>query len=81
MKHQSQKRKQAGNIPYINHPIEVANILVQSGVKDFNVLSAALLHDTVEDTDTTAEELDKEFGALIKAIVLECSDDKALGKV
>lgn len=55
-KHASQRRKN-GDIPYINHPIEVANILAQAGITDYNVLCAALLHDTIEDTETTPEEL------------------------
>jgi len=80
VKHQAQRRKNNGNIPYINHPIEVANILVHAGVNDMEVLAAGLLHDTVEDTDTTPEELEKEFGARIKNIVLECSDDKSKDK-
>lgn len=78
-KHMSQRRKN-GDIPYINHPIEVANILAQAGIQDYNVLCAAILHDTVEDTDTSPEELEKEFGAKIKGIVMECSDDKSLSK-
>jgi len=53
-KHRNQRRKN-GDIPYINHPIEVADILAKAGVTDYEVLSAAVLHDTVEDTDTTAE--------------------------
>lgn len=57
LKHQNQRRKQAGDVPYINHPIEVADILIRAGVKDTNVLAAALLHDTVEDTQTTEAEL------------------------
>ena len=80
IKHRDQRRKGKSAAPYINHPIEVADILVQSGVKDYDVLAAALLHDTVEDTDTTEKELEKEFGAKIKGIVLECSDNKALDK-
>ena len=79
-KHRDQRRKGKGKIPYINHPIEVANILVKAGVKDYDVLAAALLHDTVEDTDTTEEELEKKFGSKIKNIVVECSDNKALDK-
>lgn len=54
-KHRSQRRKQAGDIPYINHPLEVAHILSLAGVKDYEILAAAVLHDTVEDTDTTPE--------------------------
>ena len=53
-KHQAQRRKN-GDIPYINHPIEVANILSQAGIEDYNVLCAAILHDTVEDTETSPE--------------------------
>lgn len=81
IKHQNQRRKQPGDIPYINHPIDVANILVEAGVKDHEILAAALLHDTIEDTNTTEEELEKEFGSHIKNIVLECTDNKALSKV
>lgn len=79
-KHSSQRRKN-GDIPYINHPLEVVKILGDAGMTDFDVLSAAVLHDTVEDTDTTVEELQKEFGNNIANIVLECSDDKSLSKV
>lgn len=53
VKHQKQRRKNDADIPYINHPIEVAHILAQSGVNDYEVLSAAILHDTVEDTNTS----------------------------
>ena len=57
-KHSFQRRKN-GDIPYINHPIEVFNILVKADIQDYNVLSAAILHDTVEDTETTPEELEQ----------------------
>lgn len=80
LKHTSQRRK-AGDIPYINHPIEVAEFLGQAGISDYEVLSAAILHDTVEDTDTTPEELEHEFGKKVRDIVMECSDDKNLSKV
>lgn len=76
-KHSTQRRK-TGDTPYINHPIEVANILAQAQVEDLNVLCAAILHDTIEDTDTSKEELEAEFGSKITQIVLECSDDKSL---
>jgi guanosine-3',5'-bis(diphosphate) 3'-pyrophosphohydrolase len=49
-KHRGQRRKQAGDIPYINHPIEVAHILSLAGITDYQILAAAILHDTVEDT-------------------------------
>lgn len=62
--------------------IGVANILTSEGnVTDLNVLMAAILHDTVEDTDTTFEELEQRFGAKIRGIVEECSDDKTLPKM
>lgn len=47
IKHSSQRRKGKNADPYINHPIEVANILVKAGIKDYDVLAAGLLHDTI----------------------------------
>jgi GTP diphosphokinase / guanosine-3',5'-bis(diphosphate) 3'-diphosphatase len=80
-KHRDQRRKGADASPYINHPIAVANVLAnEAGITDPAVLAAALLHDTIEDTDTTAEELEAEFGPEIAAIVVEVTDDKALDK-
>lgn len=65
--------------PYVNHPIGVANILTsEAKVTDLNVLMAAILHDTVEDTDTTFSEIEEHFGAVIRGIVEEVSDDKTL---
>ena len=53
-KHQNQRRKGVDAAPYINHPLAVAYVLaVEAGIKDETVIIAALLHDTVEDTDTT----------------------------
>ena len=80
-KHRDQRRKDADASPYINHPIALADVLVnEGGVSDVEVLSAALLHDTVEDTDTTPEELEREFGPRIARIVAEVTDDQALPK-
>lgn len=80
-KHRDQRRKGANGCPYINHPLAVARILAEEGgVDDQIVLAAALLHDTIEDTDTTADELRAEFGEQVAAIVLEVTDDKALPK-
>lgn len=80
-KHRDQRRKGAEASPYINHPIAVANVLAnEAGVTDAAVLAAALLHDTIEDTDTTPKELEAEFGHEIAAIVLEVTDDKSLPK-
>ena len=67
--------------PYINHPIALANVLANEGsVDDDEVICAALLHDTIEDTETTPEELREAFGDEIAAIVLEVTDDKSLPK-
>jgi guanosine-3',5'-bis(diphosphate) 3'-pyrophosphohydrolase len=80
-KHRDQRRKDAQASPYINHPIALANVLVHEGqVSDPVVLSAALLHDTVEDTQTTVAELEGTFGGKIAAIVEEVTDDKNLPK-
>ncbi len=75
-KHRDQRRKDRGATPYINHPVSLAHILTdEGGIDDIDVLSAALLHDTIEDTDTTPEELVAHFGQHIASIVLEVTDD------
>jgi guanosine-3',5'-bis(diphosphate) 3'-pyrophosphohydrolase len=80
-KHRNQRRKDADATPYINHPIALANVLKEEGgVTDPVVLAAAILHDTIEDTETTAYELETLFGPDITKVVLEVTDDKALGK-
>jgi GTP diphosphokinase / guanosine-3',5'-bis(diphosphate) 3'-diphosphatase len=80
-KHRDQRRKDVQASPYINHPIELADVLVnEAGVTDVEVLCAALLHDTIEDTRTTPEELEREFGHDIASIVLELTDNKMLKK-
>jgi guanosine-3',5'-bis(diphosphate) 3'-pyrophosphohydrolase len=80
-KHRNQRRKDEEASPYINHPIALTRVLkVEAGVSDLDVLSAALLHDTIEDTETTHEELAREFGARIAGIVAEVSDDTTLPK-
>lgn len=80
-KHIRQRRKSSGDIPYINHPIEVAFTLFEiGGIRDPAILTSAILHDTIEDTNTTAEEISTVFGQDICAIVLEVSDDKRLPK-
>lgn len=81
VKHVNQRRKNKSKDPYINHPIEVMNILVKHGVVDVDTLCAAVLHDTVEDTGTTLEELESTFGEEVTKIVMECTDDKSLGKI
>jgi guanosine-3',5'-bis(diphosphate) 3'-pyrophosphohydrolase len=80
-KHKDQRRKDKEASPYINHPIGLAEVLVNVGnVTDINTLCAALLHDTVEDTETTAAELTEIFGVEISDIVKEVTDDKSLSK-
>ncbi len=80
-KHRNQRRKDAEASPYINHPIALANVLAnEGGITDETVLIAAILHDTIEDTETTADELRRHFGEAITAVVLEVSDDKSLPK-
>lgn len=80
-KHSGQRRKDVAASPYINHPIALANVLCnEAHVTDIDVICGALLHDTVEDTETTAAELITEFGAGIAAIVIDVTDDKLLGK-
>lgn len=80
-KHRHQRRKGAGQLPYINHPLGVANILWDiGGVRDLPTMIAAILHDTLEDTDATAEELEAAFGAEVCALVREVTDDKTLPK-
>jgi guanosine-3',5'-bis(diphosphate) 3'-pyrophosphohydrolase len=80
-KHRHQRRKDAEASPYINHPIAVANVLAgEGGVSDEVTLLAAVLHDTVEDTQTTFAELEQNFGPEVTALVREVTDDKSLAK-
>jgi guanosine-3',5'-bis(diphosphate) 3'-pyrophosphohydrolase len=79
-RHRHQKRKGRSASPYINHPIEVARLLTAAGVASVPVLMAAALHDTIEDTATTYEELAARFGPEVAGMVREVSDDPALTK-
>jgi GTP diphosphokinase / guanosine-3',5'-bis(diphosphate) 3'-diphosphatase len=80
-KHRDQRRKDADGSPYINHPLALAEVLSSEGkVTDPVVLAAALLHDTLEDTETTVEELTGAFGRRVAAIVEEVTDTKWLKK-
>lgn len=81
LKHRNQRRRDVDASPYINHPISLADILCnEAHITDVEVICGALLHDTVEDTETTPEELEREFGTVIKNIVMDVTDDKALMK-
>jgi guanosine-3',5'-bis(diphosphate) 3'-pyrophosphohydrolase len=79
LRHRDQRRKGREAAPYINHPIDVAEILARyAGVEDLEVLAAAILHDTVEDPPATPEEITERFGARVSALVMEVTDDKSL---
>ena len=78
-KHRDQRRKGKGREPYINHPLDLAHVLwFEGGVQDPLVLAAALLHDTIEDTQTTVQELQGEFGVQVARIVMEVTDEASL---
>jgi guanosine-3',5'-bis(diphosphate) 3'-pyrophosphohydrolase len=80
-RHRNQRRKDSQESPYINHPIQVAELVWRvGGVRDMTTLLAAVLHDTIEDTDTRPEELRELFGDAVLALVLEVTDDKSLPK-
>jgi guanosine-3',5'-bis(diphosphate) 3'-pyrophosphohydrolase len=80
-RHSRQRRKDVDASPYINHPIALANVLAnEAGIDSIDVLAAAVLHDTLEDTETTVADLDAAFGPRITRIVLEVTDDKTLPK-
>ena len=75
-RHRTQRRKGKERSPYINHPIAVAETLSRAGISDLAALQAAILHDTIEDTKTTADELKEIFGAEVSDLVIEVTDDK-----
>lgn len=81
IKHRDQRRKDIPETPYINHPIQVAETLWElGGVSDGEVLAAAILHDTIEDTVTSPDEIRASFGEKVLSLVLEVTDDKSLPK-
>jgi len=78
-RHRHQRRKDKRESPYINHPIALLQVLsVEASVHDVDVLIGAVLHDTLEDTETTARELEQQFGRVIADLVLEVTDDTSL---
>jgi guanosine-3',5'-bis(diphosphate) 3'-pyrophosphohydrolase len=79
-RHVNQRRKGDAGEPYINHLAEVAELLARATDGDAVLVAAAYLHDTLEDTATTYEELDELFGPQIAALVAEVTDDKSLPK-
>lgn len=79
--HRAQSRKGSGE-PYVNHLIDVAAILTRiAGVRDEDILIAALLHDVIEDTEVTAAEVESQFGPRVRALVVALTDDKSLPKL
>ena len=81
-KHRDQRRQDEAISPYINHPISVARAISEIGdIEDPEVLAAALLHDTLEDTETTPKELIDNFGERVCRLVQEVTDDKTLPKL
>ena len=80
-KHRNQRRKDVEASPYINHPIALARVLaVEAGITDEKTLLAAVLHDTLEDTETPFDELRERFGRKVADVVAEVTDDKSLPK-
>lgn len=80
-KHRDQRRKDPEASPYINHPLALAHVLWHEGeVRDPDVLIAAVLHDTIEDTETSYQELRGQFGEIVADVVLEVTDTKWLQK-
>ena len=80
-RHSGMARKGRGNEPYINHLAEVANLLAAAtDGTDTELVTAGWLHDTIEDTDTTREELAERFSDRVASLVVECTDDMSLPK-
>src|SRR5580704_16297322 len=80
-RHNGMARKGRGNEPYINHLAEVANLLsTATDGADAELVAAGWLHDIVEDTDTTSEELARKFSERVASLVVEVTDDMSLPK-
>ncbi len=80
-KHTDHRRKGEREEPYINHLAEVARLLADAtDGQDLDLVLAGLLHDTIEDTKTTYDELVSEFGTVVADLVAEVTDDKSLEK-
>jgi len=79
-RHVSQRRKGAAAEPYMNHLTEVAELVAEASDGDIALIIAAVLHDSVEDTEATLGELEALFGAEVASLVAEVTDDKSLPK-
>ncbi|MDX6588629.1 MAG: guanosine-3,5-bis(diphosphate) 3-pyrophosphohydrolase [Solirubrobacterales bacterium] len=73
--HEGQERKGDGS-PYINHPVALAQLLHEAGLDDEELLAATFLHDVVEDTDTTLDEIEEAFGTGVHDLVEAMTEDK-----
>lgn len=80
LKHGAMRRKAATGVvvPYVTHPFEVAQILIECGCTDEDILIAAVLHDCLEDTNTTEEDILFKFGERVLSLVKEVTDDKKM---
>ncbi len=80
-RHNGMRRKGRSDEPYINHLAEVANLLsAATEGADAELVAAGWLHDTIEDTETTHDELAQRFGLRVAALVEEVTDDMSLEK-
>lgn len=79
-RHHGQARKDVAKTPYIYHPVALATVLWEAGVRDAEVIAASILHDTIEDTPTTRDDLEQ-FGEEVAEIVALVTDDKRQNKV
>src|ERR1700745_1268203 len=80
-RHNGMARKGRGNEPYINHLAEVASLLAAAtDGADAELVAAGWLHDSIEDTETTREELAQKFSERVASLVVECTDDMSLPK-
>ena len=80
-RHRDQRRKGTGQVPYVNHLADVARLLaVATKGADAELVAAGWLHDTVEDTVTSHDELVSAFGDDVASLVREVTDDKSLPK-
>jgi GTP diphosphokinase / guanosine-3',5'-bis(diphosphate) 3'-diphosphatase len=77
-KHKYQRRKGFNQVPYINHPLKVTELLLNCAEDDFVLLIGAVLHDVVEDSDATHEEIAELFGQEVADLVQEVTDNKEL---
>jgi guanosine-3',5'-bis(diphosphate) 3'-pyrophosphohydrolase len=80
-RHKNMVRKGRGGEPYANHLAEVANLLaIATDGADAELVAAGWLHDTLEDTDTTTQELSLRFSDRVASLVIECTDDMSVPK-